>query len=65
VSSHYERTIELRVFEDRVMRIVFEPPKKEANRGSRKMQMMNFVLGPYHQVSSGFSYEEEYDERGV
>jgi hypothetical protein len=29
VLSHYERNIELRVFEDRVMRIVFEPEKRK------------------------------------
>jgi hypothetical protein len=65
VSSHYERTIKLRVFEERVMKIVFEPERKGAKRGSRKMQMMNFVLGPYHHVSSGFSNEVRCDGRGV
>jgi hypothetical protein len=47
------------------MRIVFEPGKKGAKRGSRNMQMMNFALGSYHQVSSGFSNEGRYDGRGV
>ena len=39
--------------------------KKGAKRESRKMQMVNIVLGPYHQTSSGFSNEGRYDGRGV
>jgi hypothetical protein len=36
VSSHYERNIELRVFEDRVMRIVFEPEKRKLKDDAEK-----------------------------
>jgi len=36
VSSHYERTIKLRVFEERVMKIVFEPEKKRSQKRKQK-----------------------------
>jgi hypothetical protein len=56
---HIKRTIELRVLEDRVIRVVFVPEMKEAKRGFRKLQMMDFVLCPYHQVSSVFKMRED------
>jgi hypothetical protein len=40
------------VHEDRSKLIVFELEKKEAKRGGRKLQMMNFMLCPYYQASS-------------
>jgi hypothetical protein len=48
-----------------MVRIIFEYKKKEAKIGSRKIQMTNFVLGTYHQVSSGFSNEGGYDGRDL
>jgi hypothetical protein len=36
VSSHYERNIEPRVFEDRVMRIVLEPEKRKQKDDAEK-----------------------------